>query len=287
MSDFTLTLERFRRTVAGPAEEVPLARSALLVAAAEHTVDIDAHERRLQDIAETLQQRLQRGRDQSPQYVVHTLNQLLYRELGFRGNADHYDDPRNLLLDYVLTERTGIPVTLAIVYAEVAQRAGLDVRPVGLPGHVIVRYRPEGAELGDALLLDVFNRGRSLTARDCQVLVKNVFGARLPFKPHYLAALTPRQVVQRLLHNLKAGYLQRGDEDRAARAIDLLLALFPWDLDEIRDRGMLRERLGDYPTALNDLEQYVQYRAGARDIQTVTETVRSLRRHAGRQTEER
>ena len=87
-------------------------------------------------------------------------------------------------------------------------------------------------------------------------------------------------MIQRLLHNLKAGALQQGDEDRAARAIDFLLALYPWDLDEIRDRGMLRERLGELRSALTDLEQYVRYRPGARDIQTVAEAVRSLRRHA-------
>ena len=90
-----------------------------------------------------------------------------------------------------------------------------------------------------------------------------------------------RSVIQRLLHNLKSGYLQRGDEDRAARTIELLLAMFPWDLDEVRDRGMLRERIGAYEDALHDLEHYVQYRIGARDIQTVTEAVRSLRRQTG------
>ncbi|MBM3140342.1 MAG: tetratricopeptide repeat protein [Chloroflexi bacterium] len=282
MSGFEETVERFRGAVR-PGQPVPLARAALIAAQAEYPeLDVEAHERRLDDIAETLGQRLQRGASTSGSstHVLHTLNQLLFRELGFRGNADHYDDPRNLYLNYVLAERIGIPVTLAIVYIEVARRVGLDVQAVGLPGHLVVRFQPAGDEEQEPALLDVFNRGRVLSVRDCQVLVRNIFGTRVPFKPHYLTALTSRQVLQRLLHNLKAGYLQRGDEERAARVIDLLLALFPWDLDEIRDRGMLRERLGDYPHALHDLEQYVQYRAGARDIQTVTETVRSLRRHA-------
>ena len=119
-----------------------------------------------------------------------------------------------------------------------------------------------------------------LTRSNCQELVRGAFGARVPFKDYYLENLLPRQVIQRLLHNLKAGALQQGDEDRAARAIDFLLALYPWDLDEIRDRGMLRERLGELRSALTDLEQYVRYRPGARDIQTVAEAVRSLRRHA-------
>ena len=278
MTGFEETLQRFRAAVTGPADEIPLARAALLIARSEYPdLDTDAGERRLQDMAETLEQQLARNdAREHPRRVVQTITQLFFRELGFRGNTDHYDDPRNLYLNWVLAERRGIPVSLAIVFAEVCQRAGLDVQPIGLPGHVICRYQP--AE-GDPVYMDVFHGGRLLSEADCQLLVRNLFGARVPFKPHYLGALTPRQTLQRLLHNLKAGHLQRGDEERAARVIDLLLAIFPWDLDEIRDRGMLRERLGEVDSALSDLEQYVQYRAGARDIQTISETVRSLRRH--------
>jgi len=278
VTGFEETLQRFRAAVTGPADEIPLARTALLIARSEYPdLDTDAGERRLQDMAETLEQQLARNEAREhPRRVVQTITQLFFRELGFRGNTDHYDDPRNLYLNWVLAERRGIPVSLAIVFAEVCQRAGLDVQPIGLPGHVICRYQP--AE-GDPVYMDVFHGGRLLSEADCQLLVRNLFGARVPFKPHYLGALTPRQTLQRLLHNLKAGHLQRGDEERAARVIDLLLAIFPWDLDEIRDRGMLRERLGEVDSALSDLEQYVQYRAGARDIQTISETVRSLRRH--------
>ena len=282
MTAFEDTLERFRVAVSGPASEVPLARAALLIAQAEEPdADVDAFERRLQDMAETLTQQLAR-QPQPPigRRAVQAANQLLFRELEFRGNEQHYDDPRNLYLTHVLRERRGIPVTLAIVYAEVCQRAGLDVQIVGLPGHVVCRYTPpDPVDEDDEILLDIYNGGRVLTREDCQGLVRNTLGSRVPFKEHYLANLAPRQVIQRVLHNLKAGALQRGDEERAARTIDLLLALYPWDLDEIRDRGMLRERLGESREALDDLEQYVRYRSGARDIQTVSETVRSLRRH--------
>ena len=283
MTPFEDSLQQFRDTVAGPPDEVPLARAALLVAQSEYPhIDIDGYERRLQDMAETLTQQIARHPSRPrAKAMMQTVNQLLFRELGFRGNLSHYEDPRNLYLSDVLSERRGVPVTLAIVYAEVCQRAGLDVRPVGLPGHVVCRYTPDDPDDEvDELLIDVFNGGRVLTRSNCQELVRGAFGARVPFKEHYLSNLLPRQVIQRLLHNLKAGALQQGDEDRAARAIDFLLALYPWDLDEIRDRGMLRERLGELRSALTDLEQYVRYRPGARDIQTVAEAVRSLRRHA-------
>ena len=277
--------DRLARMTGGPTDEVPLARSALLIAQSEYpAIDIETYERQLQSIAETLEEELRGKREsRSPMQVPLAVNRLLYRELGFRGNDTAYDDPRNLYLNHVLDQRTGIPVTMAIVYSEICQRAGLDVRPVGLPGHVICRYQPAGTEDGqDGLLLDVFNYGRILSERDCHVLVRNIFGSGERFRDHFLTSMTPRQVIQRLLHNLKVGYLRRGDEDRAARVIDLTLTLFPWDLDEIRDRGMLRERLGETSLAIEDLERYVSFRPGARDIQTVTETVRSLRRDAAR-----
>ncbi len=277
MSAFDATLDRFGEAVSGPATEVPLARPALLIAQAEHPgIDIDAYEQRLDDMATALRERLDRRDDGVA--PAETVNSWLFTELGFRGNELDYDDRRNLLLDEVLDRRIGIPVTLAIVYVEVCQRAGIDARGVGLPGHVVVRVDGEGGEGGDPSFVDVFRGGRRLSEDDCRALVREVYGRRTPFRDSYLCAVTSRQLLQRLLHNQKARALQAGDEDRAGRAIELLLALFPWDLDELRDRGMLRERLGDYPAALSDLEHYVRHRADARDIQTVTEAVRSLRR---------
>jgi regulator of sirC expression with transglutaminase-like and TPR domain len=283
------TLEAIRdelaQVTAGPSDEVPIARAALLIAQSEYPdLDIDLYEHRLQSIAERLEEEIREvgnvGNTRSPRQIPLTVNRLLYRELGFRGNDAAYEDPRNLYLNYVLDERTGIPVTMALVYSEICQRAGIDVRPVGLPGHVICRYQPSWSdEPADSVLLDVFNAGRVLSERDCQVLVKNTFGSTQQFHEHYLATLTPRQLLQRVLHNLKVAYVRRGDEDRAARIIELKLTLFPWDLDEIRDRGMLRERLGDYALAIEDLEHYVVFRPGARDVQTVRETLRSLRLH--------
>jgi regulator of sirC expression with transglutaminase-like and TPR domain len=278
------TIAEFHDAVSVGSDDVPLVRSALLIARTEYLeIDLDAYERRVQDIALTLGQQL--GREEralTAKRSIQVANQLMFTELGFSGNHQQYDDPRNLYLNWVLDERKGIPVTLALIYSEVCQRAGLDVRPVGLPGHVICRFTPfTMTSTAEPMLIDVFNGGRVLTEADCQQLVRQTFGGRVQFKDHYLSALTPRQVLQRLLHNLKAGYLHRGDEDRAARVIDLLLALYPWDLDEVRDRGMLRERLGDFDSALRDLEQYLRFRAGARDADTVKDAVRSLRRHAG------
>ena len=269
-------VEEFRAAVKGPTGLVPLARPALLVAQAEYPdLDVAAYEERLHELAGHLEARIHPAADLRSQ--LGEVHKLLFEEHGFHGDEEQYSDPRNLYLNEVLDRRTGIPVTLAIVYVEVCRAAGIDARPVGLPGHVIVRV--ESAE--GPVFVDPFNRGRELSEEDCRQLVRSVFGRRTPFREHFLEPVTARQLIQRLLHNLKAGYLQQADEDRAGRVIEFLLALYPWDLDEVRDRGMLRERIGDYSAALTDLEQYVQYRAGARDIGTVTEAVRSLRRHTG------
>ena len=275
MSTFESTLQRFREAVSGPPEETPLGRAALLIAQAEHTqLDIDAYERRLEELATTLRTRSAPGEE--PAARLRAANELLFSELRFRGDEEHYDDPANLFLNEVLDRRSGIPVTLAILYIEVCQRADLDVRGVGLPGHVVVRLEPP---TGERPYVDVFRGGQLLSADDCRRLVRERYGRRVEFRDHFLSAVTPRQLLQRLLQNLKANALRSGHEERAGRAIELLLAMHPWDLDELRDRGMLQERLGNYPAALADLEQYVHYRAGARDIQTVSEAVRSLRRH--------
>ena len=270
--------ERFRTTIGERGQDVPLARAALVVAQGERPdLDIEAPEAQLRAWGQSLEARVHPAAE--PLAQVEAANELLFGELGFSGNEDDYSDPRNLLLDQVMERRTGIPITLAIVYVEVCRAAGLDMRGVGMPGHVIVRNvaRPEE----ETLFVDVFRGGALLTVADCERIVRSIYGSATPFREHFLDPVTPRQLLQRLLYNLKATALRRGDEAQAERAIELLLVLAPWDVDEMRDRGRLRERLGRYPEALTDLETYLEYRPGARDAATIADTVRSLRRHAG------
>ena len=273
--------ERFRATIGGPGHDVPLARAALLIAQGERPgLDIEPHEARLREWARRLEARLHPAAE--PLAQVEAANELLFGELGFRGNEDDYSDPRNLLLDEVMERRTGIPITLAIIYVEVCRAAGLDVRGVGMPGHVIVRSAPRDGD--DPLYVDVFHGGALLSVADCERIVGSIYGAATPFRDHFIDPVTPRQLLQRLLHNLKANALRRGDEPQAERAIELLLTLAPWDLDEMRDRGRLHERLGRYAEALSDLDTYLRHRPDARDAATIADTVRLLRRYAGAET---
>lgn len=272
---FSNLLEQFRTAVIGDENNVPLAHAALLIAEAETPgLNLDRYEAQLDEWGRLLKKRLYPAAE--PESLVQVVNSMLFEELGFRGNEDEYSDPRNLLLNEVIERRVGIPISLAIIATDVCQRAGVDLRAVGLPGHVVTRLDIEGKS---PLFIDVFHGGAQRSIEDLQQIVRSIYGRRTPFKEYFLDPLTPRQILQRLVHNLKGGALRRGDEEQAERAIELLLIMFPWDLDEIRDRGRLRERSGNYTAALADLETYVKFRPDARDTATVTEAAESLRRH--------
>lgn len=217
---------------------------------------------------------------------VEAINRCLYGTLGFRGNRDHYGDVRNSCLNQVIERRTGIPITLAIVYMDVARRAGLRVEGINFPGHFLVRVR-DGAAAVDAnasLVVDAFNDGAILTEADCRALLVR-HEETLAFRPELLARASRRQVFVRMLVNLKRLYVQNRSFPQAHAVTDALLALSPGSLAELRDRGLLAYHLHDYAAALRDLEEYLRLLTltdkgdDARDETTqVWDHVKSLRR---------
>ncbi len=285
----------FRTVTDGAPDDVPLARGALLIALAEHPdLDVHAYEQRIARISEEARRRLAATAGDPLPARAAPLHELLFDELGFHGDEQRSGSVEALLLSGVLDARRGMPVTLALLYAEVGRRAGLPTDVVGLPGHVIARLGappppgaeppPEGSEeaAGDAgttTLVDVFAGGRLLSATDCRAMVRRIYGGRTDASPHMLAAITARQVLQRMILTLKALALEEGDEERRGRALELQLALFPWDLDGIRERGLLRERSERYADAIPDLEAYVRHRPAAPDAHAVAEALRTARAH--------
>ena len=190
-----------------------------------------------------------------PRDRVRALNDVLYDEAGFEGDRVHYDDLRNSCLNAVVARRRGIPITLALVYMEVAARAGLAVRGVSFPGHFLVRCGGEGHH--DDLILDPFTGGVELSETDCRRILMNHMGDDAVFGPGLLEPAAPRAIVERMLTNLKRLYVRQQAFADARRATDLLLALDPTALDERRDRGLLSFHLGDMHAALRDLERYL------------------------------
>ena len=204
-----------------------------------------------------------------PSLAVRALNEYLFDELGFRGNRDRYDDPRNSFLNEVLERRTGIPITLAVVYIEVARRAGLMVEGVNFPGHFLLRVPLEitgvpepvlpdaGARL---IIIDPFHGGASLSESDCRQLLREHVGEEAAFDTTLLEPATRLHIVTRMLVNLKRLYVRMRSFPQARFVSDLLLTIDPSAISELRDRGLLAYHLEDFAAALRDLEAYLRLR---------------------------
>jgi regulator of sirC expression with transglutaminase-like and TPR domain len=200
------------------------------------------------------------GRDPAMAEGVRLLNEYLYDEQGFTGNREQYDDPRNSFLNDVLDRRTGIPIALAVVYLEVARRAGLPVAGVNFPGHFLLRaVAPAGAdERDDVLIIDPFHGGALLSEGDCRQLLRQHIGDEAAFDRSLLAPATRRDIVVRMLVNLKRLYVRMRSFPQARFISHLLLAIDPSAVSELRDRGLLAYHLEDFAAALRDLEEYLR-----------------------------
>lgn len=257
---------RFARLVARPEPEIDLAVGCLLIAAnGRPTVDEDAGLAALDEIAERVRIRLDVG--DSAVIEAERLHDVLYRELSFRGpTAAEYSDPANSLFDVVLDRRIGLPISLAIVEIEVAARIGLTLQGIGLPGHFIVGG-PDG------LLFDPTGGGRPLTRDDCQALIRRAVGEGVLFHAGMLRPSGRREILARVLRNLKAARLSRRDWPAAVDALELLLVLEPTDPEHGRDRGLLLGRMGRFGEAVRALTRYLDERPDAHDVPDVRQVI--------------
>lgn len=265
------------------------ARGALAIATVEYArLDPQAYLTRLDAIGDRALASVARAAGvEGPVHArVEAVNQCLYEDLGFRGNRERYTDVRNSCLNQVLDRRTGIPITLAVVYIEAARRAGLRAAGINFPGHFLVRVWDGAADdEASGLIVDPFDGGAVLTEQDCRALLARQEDGDLPFRPALLARASRRQMFARMLMNLKRLYVQNRSFAHARVITDALLALAPSSLQELRDRGLLSYHLHDYAPALRDLEAYLKLVAltdrgdEVRDDTTqVWDHVKSLRR---------
>jgi regulator of sirC expression with transglutaminase-like and TPR domain len=192
--------------------------------------------------------------------AVRAFNEYFYDEQGFCGNRERYDDPRNSFLNEVLNRRTGIPISLAVVYIEVARRAGLRVAGVNFPGHFLLRA-PLAAPArltDDVLIVDPFHNGAFLSEIDCRELLRQHVGDAAAFDRSLLEPATRHQIVVRMLVNLKRLYVRMRSFPQARFISGLLLTVDPSAIIELRDRGLLAYHLQDFAGALRDLEAYLR-----------------------------
>jgi regulator of sirC expression with transglutaminase-like and TPR domain len=192
---------------------------------------------------------------------------VLYREAGFRApTSAEYHDPANSLLDQVVTRRIGLPISLAVVELEVAWRIGLRLHGVGLPGHFIVAT-PAGG------LIDPAGGGRSLTRDDCQDLLRRSIGDGVAFHPAMLRAAGKREILARMLRNLRSVHLAARDWSAALGMVELLAVVEPTEPDHERDRGLLLGRMGRFTDAISCLGRYLDERPDGHDVGEVRQVV--------------
>jgi regulator of sirC expression with transglutaminase-like and TPR domain len=264
-----------------------LAPAALVIARVENPhLDPDPYIARLDAMGDAARRVIERHAsstgDMSPQSGVKALNEYLFDELGFTGNREKYEDPRNSCLNEVLERRTGIPLTLSIVYMEVARRAGLHMDGVIFPGHFLVRC-PQAHSAH--LVIDPFHAGALLSEHNCRLLLQKHVGSEVAFSRSLLAPATRDQILVRMLLNLKRIYVHMRSFPQARDVTELLLALTPSALSELRDRGLLAYQLNDVTGALRDLQAYLKLSSMSEpdketkaEHQQIWEHVKTLRR---------
>ena len=241
-----------------------LAAPAFLIARVEYPhLDPGPYLDRIDEFGDAAFQRVAEdtGHDGPLAGRVDTINRYVFNELGFYGNREQYDDPRNSCLNEVLDRRTGIPISLALVYIEIARRAGLRAEGINFPGHFLVRVLHDlhTDDPDEGLIVDPFHGGAILNEADCRALLHRHMGEDAAFEPHLLARATRRHILVRMLLNLKRIYVRWRSFPQARMITDLLLAISPSAMSELRDRGLLAYHMNDFPAALKDLEEYLKH----------------------------
>jgi regulator of sirC expression with transglutaminase-like and TPR domain len=251
--------------------DIDVAEAALLIAKEEYPqLDVPAYLAQLDAMAESARTMVLVDTGETSR--VARLNYFLFVRQGFRGNKDDYFDPRNSYLNEVLERRTGIPITLGIVYAEVGRRLGLPLFGVGFPGHFLVKHA------GDReLIIDPFTGG-IIDAAECARRYREFFGPRARFDLRLLRPAANREILRRILANLKQIFVERQDWPRALSCLDRMLLLAPDAAPELRERGLLYYRLECFAAALQDLERYLRVAPSEDKDNSVRGLVPALRR---------
>jgi regulator of sirC expression with transglutaminase-like and TPR domain len=254
-------------------EAFPLDRAALSLALEEYPdLDIQSYLRRLDSLAASAEVRI--GIDRDPVSVIESINEVLFVQEGLRGNAEDYYDPRNSFLNEVLDRRLGIPISLSVIYMEVAKRIDFPVKGIGFPGHFLVKYIAGDRDI----IMDPFNLGRILTPNDCQELLEKVQNIGAKLHPSLLQPMDKRSIITRMLYNLKGIYAQNEQYQKGISVIDKILLLNSSIPSEVRDRGLLYMQTSLFAKALADLEYYISNTVVPEDSSYIENHIKTLRR---------
>ena len=261
-------LTPLRDLLSGKDDTVALDVAALGLASIEFPeLDADASLRKLDSHAAAVAKRVPpnaKGRD-----FIAAANAFLFGELGLRGNADNYYDPHNSCLNVVIEGHAGIPITLSVLYMELARRLDRPMRGIGLPGHFIVQY--DDGEY--SAYLDPFHEGAVLTDADCYKLAQ----ASRP-DPALLAPVTPRQILSRMANNLRGIYFSQRAYVKAVQLLNLLIEAAPESADEYKQRGLVYLQTKSLRQSIADLQRYLVLAPDAADRAQIEEQIRTVAR---------
>ncbi|HVL36662.1 MAG TPA: tetratricopeptide repeat protein [Burkholderiales bacterium] len=273
-----MTLEAFSQAVTGDDSRIDLAQACLLIAEdAYPSLDVAHYLAEIEGMAHRLRARLPSAFGAEERIVA--LNRFLFEDLGYRGNVDEYYDPRNSYLNEVIERRTGIPITLCILYMELGRRVGLPLEGVSFPGHFLVRLRLRGG----VIVLDPFAGGVPQSEAELRERLKRVIPegatevpvAELPLE-QFLEPATKRQILGRVLRNLKGIYREADQPERLLGVLNRMLLLSPEAHAELRDRGYVYHRLECWRPALRDLTEYLERDPDAADLDEVRARILEL-----------
>jgi regulator of sirC expression with transglutaminase-like and TPR domain len=255
-------------------EQIDLLTSALTIAKLEYPeLEVSQYRERVTTLADRVKERAIRSTDSLE--ILGVINEVLYGDEGFRGNVTDYYDPKNSFFNDVLDRKLGIPITLSVLYMEVARRAGVPVFGVGMPGHFLLKfYEIDGREL----FLDAYNSGRLLSPEDCQEKLTEIYNGQIPLDAKFLTPVGKRQILTRMLNNLRSIYMTNRLLKKALAVIDLILVIYPRSSDDVKQRAMLRYQLGFLHGAADELDEYVKMAPEASDADEMKQTAMAIRR---------
>jgi regulator of sirC expression with transglutaminase-like and TPR domain len=273
----------FETFAAGNDASIDLAQAALLIASIEYPdLDTTHYINQLDALARRVRVLLALPEGETPEVpdplpTLHAINQVLFTEEQFHGNEADYMNPENSFFNCVLEEHTGIPITLSLLYIEIARRVGLKIDGIGLPYHFMVR-----CSLADRLLyIDPFEEGTFLSEQECRERIQNMTGRSAEGKSklhaHWFAPISSKQFLYRMLNNLKQIYLRNDDYTHGLTISNLMVILMPRIAIERKDRGLIHLQLKHYARALHDLMAYLELAPKAKDRYEILNQVTSIR----------
>ena len=232
-------------------------------------LDITKEIEKIHDLGITLKNSIVESKNST--YKISLLNEFLFQKCGFHGDVDDYYNPKNNFLNYVIDKKTGIPITLSILYSELGKHIGMDLRIIGFPSHVIV-------EGGEELILDPFNSGKHLSVDDLLEILNLNFGKEVELVPEYLNEITTEEILIRILRNLKSSYKDSYSYNQSLRCNMMILAINPDSTEEIRDAGILEEKMQNYEKATEFLNKYLELVPNAEDADFILQLIKKMRK---------